>query len=124
MMISTHHDGLLTLYWREQMWLMNYSDSGCYTICITHTGSLSLQFLLQKKSFLADCNALQLGDDITIKTSDWLKGDATFDQWKAGMDNRTEQSNEELRQRRLVDKYARIWRLKTIKGDKVTYCYH
>ena len=24
MMISTHHDGLLTLYWREQMWLMNY----------------------------------------------------------------------------------------------------
>ncbi|XP_064395390.1 E3 ubiquitin-protein ligase UBR4-like isoform X5 [Halichondria panicea] len=69
----------------------------------------------KKKSFLADCNALQLGDDITIKTSDWLKGDATFDQWKAGMDNRTEQSNEELRQRRLVDKYARIWRLKTIK---------
>ena len=106
------------------MWLMNYSDNGCCTICITHTCSLSLQFLLQKKSFLADCNALQLGDDITIKTSDWLKGDATFDQWKAGMDNRTEQSNEELRQRRLVDKYARIWRLKTIKGDKVTYCYH
>ena len=30
MMISTHHDGLLTLYWREKMWLMDYYDSGCY----------------------------------------------------------------------------------------------
>ena len=83
--------------------------------------SLQFCFCLQKKSFLADCSALQLGDDITIKTSDWLKGDATFDQWRAGLDTRSEQSNEELRKRRLVEKFARIWRMKTIKGNKLAY---
>ncbi len=101
------------------------TECGCHAcnVHVSHYFSLSLQFCfcLQRKSFLADCNVLQLGDDITIKTSDWLKGEATFDQWRAGLDTRSEQSNEELRKRRLVEKFARIWRMKTIKGNKRAY---
>ena len=70
---------------------------------------------------MADCSAIQLDNGITIRASDWLKGEASFDQWKEGVASRkselSELSKEEVRKHRLMEKYARIWRMKSVRGE-------
>lgn len=82
---------------------------------------------MQKNAFLSDCNGLQLGDDVTIKTSDWLKGKTTFAWWRAEVEFRkevlTQQNEEETRRQKLAEKYARIWRMKTVRGEYRAHFY-
>ena len=72
---------------------------------------------------LLDISSLpRLNGEISVKASDWLKGDprASFESWKAESQNRTKSleglSAKDVHHYRLMEKYGRIWREKTKSG--------